>query len=102
MVDRGAMMERRYVGIGGRQAHVVTAGAGPAVVVLHPLPMWSMTVAPLIEALGSCFHVVAPDLAGYGLSDGLEGDGADAEALGGWGLSPSVTARPSARSWPTP
>ncbi len=76
-------MDRAYVSVGARQVHVAAAGRGPAVVVLHPLPLWSLAVAPLIARLGQRFRVVAPDLAGYGLTDALEGEAPDAEAFAG-------------------
>lgn len=74
-------MNRFYASVGARQVHVTSAGSGPAIVLLHSLPLWSMAEAPLIEALGRDFLVIAPDLAGYGLADPLDDDEPDADAF---------------------
>ena len=55
---------------GGIHLHYVEAGEGPLVVLLHGFPefwySWRHQIAPLAQA---GYHVVAPDMRGYGLSD---------------------------------
>jgi pimeloyl-ACP methyl ester carboxylesterase len=55
---------------GGVRLHYVEAGEGPLVVLLHGFPefwySWRNQLAPLSEA---GYHVVAPDMRGYNLSD---------------------------------
>jgi pimeloyl-ACP methyl ester carboxylesterase len=59
---------------GGIRLHYVEAGEGPLVVLLHGFPefwySWRHQIAPLAQA---GFHVVAPDLRGYNLSDKPKG-----------------------------
>jgi pimeloyl-ACP methyl ester carboxylesterase len=54
----------------GVRLHVVEAGAGPLVVLLHGFPefwySWRKQIPALVEA---GFHVIAPDMRGYNLSD---------------------------------
>jgi len=52
-----------------------TAGAGPPVILLHCSSSHSGQWKALIEALQSGFRCLAPDLHGYGRSDGLAADG---------------------------
>jgi pimeloyl-ACP methyl ester carboxylesterase len=55
---------------GGVRLHYVEAGEGPLVVLLHGFPefwySWRRQIAPLAQA---GYHVVAPDMRGYNLSD---------------------------------
>ncbi len=55
---------------GGVRLHYVEAGDGPLVVLLHGFPefwySWHGQIQPLVDA---GFHVVAPDMRGYNLSD---------------------------------
>jgi pimeloyl-ACP methyl ester carboxylesterase len=55
---------------GGIRLHYVEAGEGPLVVLLHGFPefwySWRRQIAPLAQA---GYHVVAPDMRGYDLSD---------------------------------
>jgi pimeloyl-ACP methyl ester carboxylesterase len=55
---------------GGVRLHYVEAGEGPLVVLLHGFPefwySWRHQIGPLAQA---GFHVVAPDMRGYDLSD---------------------------------
>jgi epoxide hydrolase 4 len=59
---------------GGIRLHYVEAGEGPLVVLLHGFPefwySWRHQIEPLAKA---GFHVVAPDLRGYNLSDKPKG-----------------------------
>ena len=68
------IFQRHYVSMDDRQVHVVHAGRGPALLMLHPLPLWSMSLDPLARQLADRFTVIAPDLAGYGLTDRLGKD----------------------------
>jgi pimeloyl-ACP methyl ester carboxylesterase len=56
--------------VNGIRMHAVTAGQGPAVVLLHGFPdthvVWRKQIGPLAEA---GYRVVAVDLRGYGRSD---------------------------------
>jgi epoxide hydrolase 4 len=58
----------------GMRLHYVEAGQGPLVVLLHGFPefwySWRHQIAPLAQA---GYHVVAPDMRGYGLSDKPQG-----------------------------
>jgi pimeloyl-ACP methyl ester carboxylesterase len=55
---------------GGMRLHYVEAGSGPLVILLHGFPefwySWRHQIGPLAEA---GYHVVAPDMRGYNLSD---------------------------------
>jgi epoxide hydrolase 4 len=59
---------------GGVRLHYVEAGEGPLVVLLHGFPefwySWRHQITPLAQA---GFHVVAPDMRGYNLSDKPQG-----------------------------
>jgi epoxide hydrolase 4 len=59
---------------GGLRLHYVEAGEGPLVVLLHGFPefwySWHGQIQPLVDA---GFHVVAPDMRGYNLSDKPQG-----------------------------
>ena len=67
-----ALVEHHRVHVGELRLHVVTAGEGPAVLLLHGVPDfwygWRFQVRALVEA---GFSVVAPDLRGLGGSDRL-------------------------------
>jgi pimeloyl-ACP methyl ester carboxylesterase len=74
-----------YAEVNGVRLHYVEAGSGPLVVLLHGFPefwyCWRAQI-PLLAAAG--FHVVAPDMRGYGLSDKPRGVRSyDAEQLAG-------------------
>ncbi|HWX86893.1 MAG TPA: alpha/beta hydrolase [Solirubrobacteraceae bacterium] len=59
---------------GGIHLHYVEAGTGPLVILLHGFPefwySWRHQIGPLAEA---GYHVVAPDMRGYDLSDKPQG-----------------------------
>ena len=56
--------------VNGLRMHVMSAGEGPAVLLLHGFPdthiVWRKQVAPLVDA---GYRVIAPDLRGYGQTD---------------------------------
>jgi pimeloyl-ACP methyl ester carboxylesterase len=67
---------KRYFAVVGdgrteRQIHYLRAGDGPVLLLLHALPSWCVSLSELCAALSSRYTVVAPDIAGFGLSDRL-------------------------------
>ena len=65
-------IRHRQVATNGIELHVAEAGVGPLVVLCHGFPeswySWRHQIAPLAEA---GYHVIAPDLRGYGDSTKL-------------------------------
>jgi pimeloyl-ACP methyl ester carboxylesterase len=61
----------RYATVQGRQLFYREAGPsdGPTVVLLHGFPAGSFMFRELIPELADGYHVIAPDLLGFGLSD---------------------------------
>ncbi len=78
----------RDVAVGGRRVHLLDAGQGPAVLLLHgsgPGTTAAAAWGPLAAALAPRHRVIAPDLAGFGGSDPLPAPGRaawTAQALG--------------------
>jgi pimeloyl-ACP methyl ester carboxylesterase len=70
-----AIVERDATGEGVK-LHYLTAGSGPAVVLLHGYTQTSRMWRPLIPRLAERFTVIAPDLPGIGDSD-IPADGLD-------------------------
>lgn len=64
-----ADVRRRLVAANGTRLHLTEAGSGPPVVLLHGFPETSYAWRHQIPALAEKFHVIAPDLRGYGDSD---------------------------------
>ncbi len=62
-------IESRFGQIDGIKIHYLTAGHGPAVILLHGYTQTSRMWRPLIPKLTGTFTVVAPDLPGIGESD---------------------------------
>ena len=61
---------RGTVDVGGYRMHVMSAGDGPAVLLLHGNPTWGYLWRKVVAALGDCgLRLVFPDLVGLGLSD---------------------------------
>src|SRR5436189_3531694 len=60
----------RLIDVGEVKLHCVEAGSGPLVILLHGFPefwySWRYQIPALVQA---GFHVVAPDMRGYNLSD---------------------------------
>lgn len=73
-------------GAGNWQLHYREAGAGYPVVVLHPSPLSSAFMLPVLECLAGDARVIAWDAPGYGASDPLPGSGDPAPegGLGPW------------------
>jgi pimeloyl-ACP methyl ester carboxylesterase len=62
--------------IEGKKLHYLTAGQGPALILLHGYTQTSRMWRPLIDKLKDKFTVIAPDLPGIGDSD-IPKDGSD-------------------------
>jgi pimeloyl-ACP methyl ester carboxylesterase len=88
----GGMTHRDYVRLPlpGMQdgalhhTHYRVAGSGPPLLLLHPSPMSSAFMQPLIELLQDQVTVYAPDTPGYGLSDPLPQPAEDLEPYAKW------------------
>jgi len=65
--------------VDGVKLHYLTAGHGPAVILLHGYTQTSRMWLPLIPQLAAKFRVIAPDLPGIGDSD-IPKDGLDMKA----------------------
>ena len=59
----------RFAKIEGKKLHYLTAGQGPALILLHGYTQTSRMWHPLIDKLKDKFTVIAPDLPGIGDSD---------------------------------
>ena len=59
-------LSHHYADLGDVQLHYVTAGSGPAVVLLHGWPQTWYMWRNVIPGLASQFRVIAPDLRGLG------------------------------------
>ena len=73
---RKAPIASRFTDVNGLKMHYLTAGEGPAVILLHGYAETSLMWRPLIPELAKKFTVVAPDLPGIGDS-GIPKDGLD-------------------------
>ena len=73
---RAAAIQSRYQVVDGLKLHYLTAGKGPAVILLHGYTQTSHMWRPLIPLLADKFTVIAPDLPGIGDSD-IPSDGLD-------------------------
>jgi epoxide hydrolase 4 len=62
-------LRHRFVDANGLRFHIVEAGSGPLVLVLHGFPEFWYGWRSQLPALAQHFRVVAPDLRGYNLSD---------------------------------
>ena len=74
-------IESKFATIDGIRIHYLSAGHGPAVVLLHGYTQTSRMWAPLIPELTGKFTVIAPDLPGIGESD-IPKDGLDMKTAG--------------------
>jgi haloalkane dehalogenase len=69
-LDRSAYpFPSSYFDTGAGRMHVVEAGDGPAVLLVHGTPTWSFLYRRIISDLRRAHRVMAPDLLGFGLSD---------------------------------
>jgi pimeloyl-ACP methyl ester carboxylesterase len=63
-------LEHRFVQTNGIRMHFVEAGAGPLVILCHGFPeCWSSWRHQLPSLAAEGYHVIAPDLRGYGQTD---------------------------------
>lgn len=66
-----SVVHHRYLEVDGKQLFYREAGDkdAPAIVLLHGFPTSSFMFRDLIPLLADRYHVIAPDLLGFGLSD---------------------------------
>lgn len=80
-------MEHLTISANGAKFHVVRAGSGKPLLLLHGWPEFWLTWEPVMSRLSDRFSLIAPDLRGFGDSDkpdgayGPEGHAADMLAL---------------------
>jgi pimeloyl-ACP methyl ester carboxylesterase len=67
-------MEHVTVAANGGQFHLVRAGKGPALLLLHGWPEFWLTWEGVIRRLADRFTLIVPDLRGFG--DSTKPDGA--------------------------
>jgi pimeloyl-ACP methyl ester carboxylesterase len=72
----GSAITSRTAMVDGVKLHYLTAGHGPAVILLHGYTQTSRMWRPIIPLLADKFTVIAPDLPGIGDSD-IPADGLD-------------------------
>src|SRR5215472_9067798 len=65
----GKPVESRFGTVEGKKLHYLTAGQGPALILLHGYTQTSRMWRPLIDKLKDKFTIIAPDLPGIGDSD---------------------------------
>ncbi len=68
-LERMLPFERYTLGVEGREMHVMEAGQGRPVLMLHGNPTWGFLWRKVASVLGNGFRVVVPDLIGLGFSD---------------------------------
>lgn len=74
--DGASSVESKFATVGGIKIHYLSAGHGPAVLLLHGYAETSRMWRPLIPKLADRFTVIAPDLPGIGESE-IPKDGLD-------------------------
>ena len=63
-------LDRYAIDVGGHRMHVMEAGVGQPVLLVHGNPTWGFLYRKVIRALDlTRFRVIVPDLVGLGLSD---------------------------------
>lgn len=72
----GKSIESKFATVDGMKIHYLSAGRGPAVILLHGYTQTSRMWRPLIPKLTDKFTAIAPDLPGIGESD-IPKDGLD-------------------------
>ncbi len=75
-----ASLKRQYLQLGRRQVHVLHGGFGAPLLLVHPLPLCTRSLRGRIAPLSHRCAVIAPDIAGCGLSDPLEESTPSADA----------------------
>lgn len=82
------MTRRAYLELAdGRQTHYRRAGKGQPLILLHPSPLSSKWLEPVIETVRGSVDAIAPDTPGYGASDPLPEPDSGAAAAGRRGAS---------------
>jgi len=74
--DVGGAVSSRTAEVEGVKLHYLTAGHGPAVILLHGYTQTSLMWKPIFPLLAEQFTVIAPDLPGIGDSE-IPADGLD-------------------------
>jgi pimeloyl-ACP methyl ester carboxylesterase len=69
LAGAATVIDSRTAVVDGLKLHYLTAGHGPAVILLHGYTQTSRMWRPLIPRLAETFTVIAPDLPGIGDSD---------------------------------
>jgi len=64
-----AGVTHRYVGTGRLGVHIAEAGSGPPVLLLHGWPQHWYAWRELIPLLAGSWHLICPDLRGFGWTD---------------------------------
>lgn len=72
----GKSIESKFATVDGMKIHYLSAGHGPAIILLHGYTQTSRMWRPLIPKLTDKFTAIAPDLPGIGESD-IPKDGLD-------------------------
>jgi len=63
-------MHQRHIQTDGLNQHILEAGSGPLVLLIHGFPELGVSWRAQVEALAAAgFHAVAPDMRGYGGTD---------------------------------
>ena len=79
------MSKRAYIDLAdGRQTHYRSRGSGVPLVMLHPSPLSSAFLQPMIEVMPEGVAAIAPDTPGYGASDPLAEPGEDLSGYVAW------------------
>jgi haloacetate dehalogenase len=65
---RIAGFDEQTIRVGDLDLHVVSGGQGPALLLLHGFPQTHLTWRHVAPGLADRFHVICPDLPGYGAS----------------------------------
>lgn len=69
----GLDWQGRWVKVGEEQLHVVEAGEGEPLLLIHGFFVWSYFWRKVIPGLSQFARVIAPDLRGFGLTERLPG-----------------------------
>ena len=76
------MIRRRMIRVANRDVHLLVAGQGSPLLLVHGSPNSGASLRPLIESLSERFTVFAPDTPGNGESDALTEHQDEPEAYG--------------------
>lgn len=73
LTKRGLNWQGRWVPVGDEHLHVVEAGQGEPLLLIHGFFVWSYFWRKVIPGLSQFARVIAPDLRGFGLTERLPG-----------------------------